>query len=76
MSFETWLDLKRRHKAEIIAAVETALAKSGGNQSEAARLLEMDRPAMLRLMRDYGIGKPRPKATAWRWRFQEQEEGR
>lgn len=73
MSFETWLDLKRRHKREIIAAVETALAKSGGNQTHAAMLLNMDRGAMCRLMRNYRIQWPTPRVVARKRR--EQEEG-
>lgn len=73
-STETWLDMKRRHKREIIAAVDTALSECDGNQTYAARLLDMDRGAMCRLMRNYGIQWPTPRVMERKRR--EQDEGR
>lgn len=47
---ETWSQMRRRHSDERNAAIIAALEQCGGNESAAARLLEMDRANLHRLV--------------------------
>jgi two-component system response regulator AtoC len=38
--------------------IERALAKTGGNKSQAARMLEISRPILLAKIKEYELGQP------------------
>jgi transcriptional regulator with PAS, ATPase and Fis domain len=43
------------------AAIERALASTSGNQKEAAKLLGVSRPTLLKYIDLYGLGRPRKR---------------
>ena len=57
---ETWPEIKRRQQDERCAAVTDAIAACGGNQAEAAKLLQMARGSLDRMVREYGLVAPKP----------------
>jgi DNA-binding NtrC family response regulator len=57
---ETWPEIKRRQQEERCAAVTDAIAACGGNQAEAAKLLQMARGSLDRMVREYGLVAPKP----------------
>ena len=52
---EQYQEMKLRHVRELHDMIREAVHKAGGNRSEAARMIGMDRGAMLRVIRDHGI---------------------
>lgn len=52
---ETWSDLQRRHSEERRCLIAAAIEAAEGNRTKAARMLGMDRGAMLRTIRDQEI---------------------
>lgn len=60
MSNETWPQLRRRQIEERIAMVTQAVQNHGGNRSAAARSLNMDRRALLRVIERYALDVPPP----------------
>jgi hypothetical protein len=50
--------MRRRHAAELDDLVRRAVREAGGNRTRAARLLGMDRAALLRRIAEHGLEVP------------------
>lgn len=67
---ETWAKMRRRHSDERNALIIAALDQCGGNESAAARLLEMDRANLHRLVATQQLvikppKQPKEKREEW-----------
>ena len=58
---ETWPQMQRRHIAERNAAIIAAHEETDGNQTQAARLLGMERANIQRIIREHGLDVLQPR---------------